>query len=205
VSHLSLARKYIPPTKTRHSEEAVEYDELTTFLRLNESYDSKAEEDRPLLPQVPVGVPGAASPAQMTPEHHRPTTFPTSSSDSPLRGKPANKREGEFDVSTELQGFGLQGVKVTHDDLAALVEELGLGGDDADELVKNLSGPEKKKGEVKDSEPKVEMMAELSVKVKPGAKAPTKVKPVGPATTAAATKTKNPGDTKETKGVKGTK
>jgi SH3 domain-binding glutamic acid-rich protein len=150
----------------RHSEEAVEYDELTTFLRLNESYDSKVEDDRPLLPQVPVGVPGAASPAQMTPEHHKPKTFPSSPSDSSLRGKPANKREGEFDVSTELEGFGLQGVRVTQDDLAALVEELGLGGHDADELVKSLSGPGKKEEAVKVSDPKAKMMAELSAKVK---------------------------------------
>lgn len=160
----------------RHSEEAVEYDELAVFLRLNESYDSKVEDDRPLLPQVPVGVPGAASPAQMTPEHHKPTTFPSSSTDSPLRGKPANKRVGEFDVSTELEGFGLQGVKVTEDDLAALVEELGLGGDEADELVKGLSGPEKKEA-VKVSDHKAEMMAELSAKVNPGVKAtPAKAK-----------------------------
>src|SRR6202044_4099619 len=116
----------------RRSEEAVEYDELATYLRLNESYDSAVEDERPLLQQVPVGVPGAASPAQMTPEHHRPVTFPPSASDSPSRGKTANRREGEFDVSTELEGFGLQGVKVTQDDLAALVEELGLGGDEAD-------------------------------------------------------------------------
>jgi hypothetical protein len=106
----------------------------------------------------------------MTPEHHKPTTFPSSSADSPLRGKPANRREGEFDVSTELEGFGLQGVRVTQDDLAALVEELGLGGDEADELVKGLSGPEKKKEVVKVSGPKAEMMAELSAKVNPGAK-----------------------------------
>lgn len=103
----------------------------------------------------------------MTPEHHKPATFPSSLTDSPLRGKPANKREGEFDVSTELEGYGLQGVRVTQDDLAALVEELGLGGDEADELVKGLRGPEKEKEAVKVSDPKGMMMAELSAKVKP--------------------------------------
>lgn len=119
---------------------------------------------------MPVGVPGAASPAQMTPEHHKPATFPSSLTDSPLRGKPANKREGEFDVSTELEGFGLQGVKVTQDDLAALVEELGLGGDEADDLVRGLSGvPLEKKGqkEVKKNNPQAELMAELAAKIKP--------------------------------------
>jgi len=174
-------------------EEAVEYDELSTFLRLNESHDPKIEEDRPLLPQVPVGVPGAASPAQMTPEHHKPATFPLSSSDSPLRGKPANKRVGEFDVSTDLEGFGLQGVKITHDDLAALVEELGLGGDEADDLISGLSGnvTQKKKEEVKKSNPQAELMAELSAKITPAKKA----KPVEAVTLA------DPAQTNNTKGT----
>lgn len=189
----------------------MEYDELSTFLRLNESYDSRVEDDRPLLPQVPVGVPGAASPAQMTPEHHRPVIIPPSSADSPLRGKPANKREGEFDVSTELEGFGLQGVKVTQDDLAALVEELGLGGDEANELVKGLRGPEKKET-AKNSNPKAEMMAELSSKVKSGFKAPSSAiaKPNAPdEATAVAAKAEpeetdeDPDDAKVTDNVKG--
>jgi hypothetical protein len=133
----------------------------------------------------------------MTPEHHKPAIFPVSSSDSPLRGKPVNKREGEFDVSTELEGYGLQGVRVTQDDLAALVEELGLGGDEADELVKGLSGPEKKKEAVKVSDPKAAMMAELSAKVRPGAEAtPAKAKPAVEAP-AVATEIKKPSDTKE--------
>jgi hypothetical protein len=42
-------------------------------------------------------------------------------------------------VGEELVGYGLQGVKVTDDDLLALVEELGLGGEEAGELVKGLS------------------------------------------------------------------
>lgn len=121
-----------------YSEEAVEYDELDVFFRLKEDYDPHVEEDRPLLPAQTIGVPGAASPAQMTPEHHKPAIFPSA---SPLKGKgvPVNKRDDEFDVGTELSGFGLQGVHVTHDDLAALVAELGLGGDEADDLVKGLS------------------------------------------------------------------
>jgi hypothetical protein len=77
----------------------------------------------------------------MTPERLR--TKILSSSPSPLRGKgntvPVNKREGAFDVSTELSGFGLQGVMATEDELADLVAELGLDGDEAGDLVKGLS------------------------------------------------------------------
>ena len=49
------------------------------------------------------------------------------------------RTESEFDVGDGLSGYGLQGVKVTEDDLLALVEELGLGGEEAGELVKGLS------------------------------------------------------------------
>ena len=56
---------------------------------------------------------------------------------SPLKGKvPANKRVGEFDAGNELSGYGLQGVKVTEDELRDLVAELGLEGDEAGDLVK---------------------------------------------------------------------
>ena len=133
------------------SEDAVEFGELDTFLRRNEKYDEKIEEDRPLLASQPIGVPGAATPLQMTPERLRSVVEASSRpSGSPLTGKaaiPVNKRDDEFDVGEELSGFGLQGVKVSQDDLAALVEELGLGGDEAEELVNGLSNsgiPEKK-------------------------------------------------------------
>ena len=126
-----------------YSEEAVEYSELDTFLKLNESYDVGVEEDRPAPVVQPVGVPGASMPLQMTPEHLR--TKIMASSPSPLRGKgnriPSNKRVDEFDVSTELSGYGLQGVMVTSDELADLVAELGLEGDEAGDLVKGLSNP----------------------------------------------------------------
>jgi SH3 domain-binding glutamic acid-rich protein len=118
----------------------VEYDELDIFLRLKESYDM--DEDHPTSPAQPVGVPGAASPLQMTPDHLKSKIIAQSS--SPLKGKgstiPANKREDEFDVGTELQGYGLQGVKVTEDELRDLVADLGLDGDDAGNLVKELCG-----------------------------------------------------------------
>ena len=125
------------------SENAVEFGELETFLRLNEKYDAALEEDRPAPVVQPVGVPGAAEPLQMTPDHIRTKILATTP--SPLRkgksaGVPVNKRVGEFDVGTELVGFGLQGVKVTRDELAELVAELGLDGDDAGELVKGLGG-----------------------------------------------------------------
>lgn len=180
------------------SEEAVEYNELSDYLRLNESWNPKIEEDRPLLPQHVIGVPGAASAAQMTPEHHKPTKF--SSSDSP-RGKPVNKRDDEFDVSTELEGYGLQGVKVTDDDLAALVQELGLGGDEADDLVKGLSAPAP---ESKKADPQAALMAELSAKIKPTTKGPAEVstpKPVNETAEAISneSETKQERDTTETK------
>ena len=59
-----------------------------------------------------------------------------------MKGKvlPVNKRVGEFDVGDELSGYGLQGVKVTEDELRDLVAELGLDGDEA---VKGLSNTSK--------------------------------------------------------------
>ena len=65
---------------------------------------------------------------------------------TPLRGSGAAVKESlrkrnksEFEVGDELTGYGLQGVKVTDDDLADLVAELGLGGEEAGALVKGLS------------------------------------------------------------------
>lgn len=117
----------------------MECDELDAFLRLRESYD--VDEYHPTPPMQPIGVPGAASPLQMTPDRLKSKILAQSS--SPLKGKgssiPVNRRENEFDVSTELDGYGLQGVKVTDDELRDLVAELGLDGDDAGDLVKGLS------------------------------------------------------------------
>lgn len=63
-----------------------------------------------------------------------------SASSSPASKDALRKRnKKEFDVGDELTGYGLQGVKVTQDDLLALVEELGLGGEEAGDLVKGLS------------------------------------------------------------------
>jgi hypothetical protein len=145
---------YYQPNYTPHSEEAVEYGELETFLRLNETWDESIEETRPTLPTKPIGVPGASSPSQMAKPAHRALfnaspggtssplqrgAAPASSSSSPASKDALRKRnESEFDASDELSGYGLQGVKVTQDDLLALVEELGLGGEEAGDLVKGL-------------------------------------------------------------------
>ncbi|KIJ21887.1 hypothetical protein PAXINDRAFT_6017 [Paxillus involutus ATCC 200175] len=118
-------------------EGAVECDELDTFLRLKETWNADVDEDRPAPAVKPVGVPGAVPVSQMTPEHHKPKYFPKNP-DAPL--KPVNKREGDFDISTELEGFGLQGVRVTDDDLWQLVADLGLDGDEAADMVNSLGG-----------------------------------------------------------------
>ena len=141
----------------------MEFAELETFLRLNEPWDETIEETRPTLPAKPIGVPGASSPSQMAKPAHRAlfNASPGGAPPSPLRGAPATpataaaasassspgdkdkeslrkRRDAEFDVSEELSGYGLQGVKLTDDDLLALVEELGLGGDEAGDLVKGF-------------------------------------------------------------------
>ncbi|KAI9460997.1 hypothetical protein BJY52DRAFT_1261667 [Lactarius psammicola] len=138
-------------------EEAVEYGELETFLRLKETWNESIEETRPTLPAQPIGVPGASSPSQMAkPAHKALFDLSPASKTSPLRGTGTGTRttgptalkeslrkrnESEFDVGDELSGYGLQGLKVTDDDLVALVEELGLGGEEAGALVKGLSRP----------------------------------------------------------------
>ncbi|PBK77404.1 hypothetical protein ARMSODRAFT_949323 [Armillaria solidipes] len=127
-------------------EDAVEYDELDTFLRLKEPWNPDVDEDEPAPPVRPIGVPGAMMPLQMTPERLKSKILAKPVSSPLARPQiPVNKREGEFDISTELSGYGLQGVRVTEDELRDLVAELGLDGDDAGDLVKGLSsGPSDK-------------------------------------------------------------
>ncbi|KAJ6574964.1 hypothetical protein B0H19DRAFT_1126573 [Mycena capillaripes] len=155
-------------------EEAVECGELDVFLRLKESWIDD-DDDNPPPPAAPIGVPGAYTPLEMTPDHLRKKIVDS----SPLKGKggvPVNKRTDMFDVSTELSGYGLQGVQVTEDELRDLVAELGLDGDEAGDLVKGLSfAPEEAKPvsppkeaaplvkptkEVTPEKPKVESVAE---------------------------------------------
>ncbi|CCM05184.1 uncharacterized protein FIBRA_07393 [Fibroporia radiculosa] len=141
----------------RGYEEAVEFGELEQFLRLNEDY-KPFEDDQPALPAKPVGVAGAYTPAQMHP-HHQATSSPSA---SPLKSKGrvvsgAKRSETDIDAGEELGDSRLQGVSVTEDELLALVEELGLGGDDANDLVKGLTGDSPpSKGEGAQSE-KLEM------------------------------------------------
>ncbi|KAG6819492.1 hypothetical protein H0H93_011306, partial [Arthromyces matolae] len=125
------------------SEDAVECDDLATFLRLNETWYE--DEDQAPIPVQPIGVPGAVLPLQMTPERLKKKILAQPPAESPLKGKvvPVNKRDDEFDISTELEGYGLQGVNVTEDDLRKLVAELGLGGDEAGDLAKELTGSAK--------------------------------------------------------------
>ena len=121
----------------------MEYGELDQFFRRNEEWDEEFE--RPPLPVKPIGVPGAALPLQMTPEHIKTKILAQQQQPSPLKGKappkPINKEEegSRVDLGDELAGYGLQGVKVTVDELRDMIEELGLGGDEADDLVKGLS------------------------------------------------------------------
>ncbi|KIP11420.1 hypothetical protein PHLGIDRAFT_114552 [Phlebiopsis gigantea 11061_1 CR5-6] len=115
-------------------EEAVEFKELDQFLRRNEDY-KPFEDEAPLLRAQPIGVPGAYSPLQMYPKH-APSRSP---SPSPLKLK--EKEKSEINSGETLAEFGLANVSVSEDELRALVEELGLGGDEASDLVKGLAGP----------------------------------------------------------------
>lgn len=120
----------------------MEYNELDQFFRRNEEWDESVE--RPSLPVKPVGVPGASLPMQMTPEHIKSKILAQPLQASPLRGKapkPINKIDetSQIDIGEELSGFGLQGVKVTEDELRDMIEQLGLGGDEAEDLLQGLS------------------------------------------------------------------
>jgi hypothetical protein len=112
------------------------------------------------MPEVKaVGVPGAVTPLEMTPEPLKKKILAGSPAATPVKGKktiPVNKRTNEIDVGDELGEHGLEGVKVTRDELRALVEELGLAGDDAGDLVQSLSGLSisGKDPAVKDPQPK---------------------------------------------------
>ena len=116
-----------------YSVEAVEYDELDTFLRLKESWNPNYD-DTPKLEVVPIGVPGASSPSQMT--NHKPYVA-TSPSPSPLKDK--SKKGKEHDAGLLLEDRVLEGIQVTDTELEDLVKELGLEGDEAGDLVKGLS------------------------------------------------------------------
>jgi len=141
-------------------EEAVECDELDTFLRRNEEWDEELFGPSKKLEVKPVGVPGAYSPLQMNPSH-KPTISP-----HPTPTKPKDTTRGdEIDLGEELSGYGLDGVKVSEQDLMDLVSEL-IGEEGAGDLVKGFKIPEKekKKGiekkETKEKEAKEEVTKE---------------------------------------------
>ncbi|KAI0830726.1 hypothetical protein BC628DRAFT_895679 [Trametes gibbosa] len=157
------------PGSFQEFEEAVEFGELDAYLRLNEEW-APLEGEKPLLRAVPVGIPGAYSPAQMNPSHVSPAP-------SPIRTKP---REGELDAGEQLGDSGLNGVNVTEDDLLALVEELGLGEADANELVKSLGG---NSSTPKLDNPKEEVMAVVHKDTKIEAQGKVKIEKVEPAAT----------------------
>jgi len=117
-------------------EEAVEFEELSTFLRLNETYDPEIDGDgRPAPSEKAVGVPGASTPQKMT--NQKPSF---AAKPSPLKSQTDGVEKGnEIDLGAALDDAGLQGVTVSDQELADLVKELGLEGDDAGELVKGLS------------------------------------------------------------------
>lgn len=131
----------------------MEYDELSRFFRLDEEWHEDIDGPK-VLEQKAIGVPGASMPSQMTPERLNVKIRATMHSPSPLSKKsiPVNKRTDEFDIGEELSGFGLQGVQVTEDELADLVKELGLDGDDAGDLVKGLTGGDEKSPAAADQE-----------------------------------------------------
>ncbi|CAE6451641.1 unnamed protein product [Rhizoctonia solani] len=113
-------------------EEAVEFGELDRFFRLNEAWGEEDEALAPVhAPQKPIAVPGVATPSQITGQ--RPSFAPSPSQPS----KKLTPRTKSIDVGAEL-GFGLEGVKLTQEEMLELVESLGLGGEDAGDLVKGL-------------------------------------------------------------------
>ncbi|KAH6916871.1 hypothetical protein BKA70DRAFT_1250837 [Coprinopsis sp. MPI-PUGE-AT-0042] len=127
-------------------EDAVEHDELDIFLKLKEPWDPAIDEERPPPEVKAVGVPGANLPMEMTPKHIK--EYIIAEQSSPLRVKsktkpiPVNKldEKDQIDLGNELAGYGLQGVKVTQDELMDLMGQLGLGGEEADDLAKGLVG-----------------------------------------------------------------
>ncbi|KAF9029282.1 hypothetical protein BDZ89DRAFT_1250330 [Hymenopellis radicata] len=93
-------------------------------------------------PVQPIGVPGAAMPLDMTPERLRDKVKvqPTSSTLADKSPYPSISEKVNLISEDELSGFGLQGLKITGDELRDLIAELGMDGDDAGDLLKGLGG-----------------------------------------------------------------
>ena len=139
VSRTGLTNRHYSPGP--NSEEAVECDNLNTFLRRNEEWDEELFGPSKKLEARPVGVPGAYSPLQMNPSH-KPTISPHPTPTKPKGGS----RGKEVDVGEQLGGYGLEGVTVNEQDLMDLVTEL-IGKEGAGDLVKGFKVPERKKKE----------------------------------------------------------
>jgi len=128
-------------------EDAAEHDELAIFLRLNDKWDPIFDGDQPVREPKPIGVPGAHMPSVMNKDHK------PSYSKIPAPPPDKKREEEEFDISAELSGFGLQGVKMTNNELQQLAQELGLDEEAAADLTKGLGsldlGESGKEGDVK--------------------------------------------------------
>jgi len=120
-------------------EEAVECDHLDTFLRRNETWDEELSGPSKKLEVKPVGVPGVHSPSEMNPSH-KSTVSPRPTPTGPEGGS----HGGEINVGDELNGYGLEGVTVSEQELMDLVSEL-IGEEGAGELVKGFKVPAKDK------------------------------------------------------------
>ena len=126
----------------------MECEDLDTFLRRNEEWDEELFGPSKKLEAKPVGVPGAYSPLEMNPSH-KPVASPR-----PAPTKLKDESRGrEIDVGNELSGYGLEGVKVSEQDLMDLVSEL-IGEEGADDLVRGFQVPAPKKKEAKEAEKK---------------------------------------------------
>ncbi|KAG8883680.1 hypothetical protein FRB98_002870 [Tulasnella sp. 332] len=117
--------------------------QLRKFLRLDQVYNADVERlyNTPAPEVVPIGVPGAQMPSEIT--GHK-TVFHGD------KNKPVDKSkivkhdnklaEGEIDLTEALGGFGLEGVTVTEDELLELIASLGLEDNQADELARGIAG-----------------------------------------------------------------
>jgi hypothetical protein len=119
-----LSRSRARRSLTLRSEDAVEHGELDIFLRLKEDYDATVEEDRPLLEEKVIGVPGVSPMPSPMSTPSKPRVSTTASAASALSpggpGVPATpalprvppptpiQKQNGFDVGDQLSGFGLQ-------------------------------------------------------------------------------------------------
>lgn len=112
----------------------MEQDTLEVFLKLKQDYDP--ELDGRVLAAQPVGVPGAATPMEMT--GHKPSRAPGGPTPMKKSGAPGTGDE-LLDAGDILPGYGFQGLKVTMNELADLAKDLGLDDKDPSTLAKRLS------------------------------------------------------------------